>query len=105
MWLTGLEPLGHQVAQAVNLGLTDPALRDPRGAHAQAGGIVGRGVAWDGVAVDHNAGQVEDARRHIPRKRGALFADDGFGVDVQEVRVGAAEWDAEAVTLHALGPP
>jgi hypothetical protein len=70
--LTSLEQVGDHVGQLGRFLLVEAALRDPRGPEADPGRLGSGSVAGDGVAVDDDARQVEDARRLVARERRAV---------------------------------
>ena len=68
----GQQHVGHDVGQCAGLLLVEAALGDPRRAEADAARVGGILVAGDGVAVDDDAHQVEDARGLIAGQRNAI---------------------------------
>ncbi len=101
--LAGLEHLRHVRGELIHVRLFETALSDPRRAEAQAGGVERGLVAGDGVAVDDDSGDVENTRREIAHERRAVRAHDRFAIEVEEMGLGAAEWDSEAVRFHLVG--
>ncbi len=95
--------VGHDVGQLAGHLLVEATLRDPRRAQADTAGVHRVLVAGDGVAVDHDADDVEDARGLVAAQLGAIFALDRGRVHVDQVRVGAAEGHAQSALGELVG--
>ena len=103
----GQQHIGHDVRELAALDGVEAALRDPWRANADAAGVEGVLVAGDGVAVDDDADDIQDARGLVAAERRAVRALDAGDIHVEHVAVGAAEGHAQAAFLelihHGLG--
>ena len=66
--------------ELIHVRLFEAALCDPRRAEAQAGRVERGLVAGDGVAVDDDSGDVEDARGEVAHERRAVGTNNGFTI-------------------------
>ena len=80
----------------------ESALGHPGGAKADAGRIHRGFITRDGIAVQHDACHVQNPGSHIARKRGAVFAFDGFAIHVCQVSIRAAVGDAQSPGLKLV---
>ena len=99
----GQQHVGDDIRQLPGFLLVEAALGDPGCAQADAGRVERVDVAGDGVAVDDDAGHVQDAGGVVPGQGCAVGALDGGDIHVEHVAVRAAVGDAEAALLEALG--
>ena len=95
MRLAGKQHIRNDIHQLLRFRFLEAPLRDPRRPHADPRWVHCRFIPWNGVAVDHDAGNIQDARRHIPRQPGAILPLHRAAVQVHQVRVRAAKGDAE----------
>ena len=91
----GEQHIGHDIGQALRLRLAEAALGEPGRAQAEARRPERRFVAGDGVAIEHDPGQVEDARGHVAAERRAIGAAHRLAVHQQQVRARPAVRDAQ----------
>ncbi len=97
------EHIRDDVGQLLRLFLIEAALGDPGCAQADAGWVEGKLVAGDGIAVDHDAGHIQDAGSVVAGEGGAIRTLDRGHVHVEHVRIRPAEGNAEAAFLQAFG--
>ena len=79
----------NDIAQFHHLFLAQTALGDPGGAVADAAGGHGGLVAGNGIAIEHDPGNIQNSGGHIAGKGGTVRTDDGFAVHIAKVGVGA----------------
>jgi len=78
-------------------------LSHPGRAIADARSIEGGFIPWNGVAVEHNSRDIQDAGSHVTAQSGAIRTDDSFAIDVAQVRVSPVERDAQPASLQLSG--
>ena len=93
---------GDRFRQQIDLGRAEAQLADPYRADADAGGRERALVAGDRVAIDDDAGHIQNPRRHIAAQMGSVCAHR-LGVDQQQMVLAAATDDANAPPGELLG--
>ncbi len=101
--LGALHSAGDDLGNLFHLRLPQAALSDPGRAQPDTAGIGSRLVAGDGIFVDDQAHHVEDRSRDATHQRSVVAPAHGFAVEQQQVSVGAATGDAQAVTGEGAG--
>ena len=95
--LGGPHRAGDDAGDLFHLRLPQTTLSYPGGTQPDAAGVRGRPVARDGVLVDHDAHYVEDRRRDVAHQRRTVAPCYRLAVEEQQVCVGAAARDAQAL--------
>ena len=99
----GQQHIGHDVGQLAGGLLVEAALRDPRRSQTDSGRITRILIARDGVAVDHDPDDIQNAGCLVAAEGSAILACDRGDIHVHQVAVGAAERDAQAALLELVG--
>ncbi len=81
------QDIRHDVCDLTRLLLVESALGDPRCAEADARRSRRALVAGDGIAVDHDADDIENPRRLIAAQFGSIFAEDGGTIHIQHMAI------------------
>ena len=90
------QQIGDDVAEGVDVLGGHAALAQPGCAQPDAARAQRRSIARDGLAVDDDAGEIQDARRHVAAENCAVRSGHGFAIEQEKVRIGAAIRQAEA---------